>query len=173
MELERLGRRSASGRLSGSGTFRFGGDLGGDGIFDCTRRNLNTRRWDTVGEVVESLGRSGFFSVGTAIDLPDPDVTWQLLSYCYANRQVGSQRIVNWVHAVPQILRLFGPIGLQSHDLRRFRRNNRKLLALTLEEFFRRSTPSPGQGVRGGSPVTMADDCLLEAIRADVGESDD
>ena len=133
-------------------------------------------KWDVICRIVNRLEESGFFCVGGTIGFEEPSFLWRVLTYCYTQEFFGSQRILIWMKQ-PDGLRaeLKGRVVWAS-DLRGFRRNNRKVLTLAVEEATKELTPTPIQRARaacGISPAEFADLSVREAIRLDLGETDD
>lgn len=146
-----------------------------DGSLNAGDGSLRVSRWDAVCGIIARLEKAGFFCVGGAFDFEEPPFLWRVLTYCYAEEFFGSQRILSWMSR-PDALRseLNGRI-VRASDLRGFRRNNRKVLTLSLEEATREFTPAPVQRARAACGISSADFAELsvrEAIRFDLGETD-
>lgn len=89
---------------------------------------------------ITRLKSQGFFCIQDASTPKPPEFLWHLLTFCYAKKIFGSERIVRWLrkeHWIPVKPTKRCPLA---QDLRRFRRNNRKILILSLEEFFKKQT---------------------------------
>ncbi len=132
-------------------------------------------RWEAACAAVAKLKAQGFFCVrGVSAD-EQPDFFWCLLTFCYGRGIFGSERIVELVREECWVSSGEAAGCLLAHDLRRFRRNNRKVLTLSLEEFFKSLLCLEGDGVSTGriSAIReLAEQRVLSAIRWDVGELD-
>lgn len=137
---------------------------------------LDPEKWGLVCEIVAQLRSEGFGCARSRFDCADLSLIWCLLTYSYANGQIGTANIVAWANLLPEVQQRLKGDHLTAEDLRRFRRNNRKQLALALEDYFRRE-PSPvicrTREAYGLTPCELANQCLIEAVRADVAESDE
>ena len=131
--------------------------------------------WKAARVAIAKLKSQGFFCVQDASDSEPPEFLWHLLTFCYAQKIFGSERIVRWLrkeHWLP-----IKPVErcLLAQDLRRFRRNNRKILMLSLEEFFKNQICPDARDKRANKTETireLAEQYVLSAIQWDVGELD-
>ena len=146
------------------------------GVSSTEWPSLDAQLWEQACESVVELRQNGFFCVRHACDFEDVDLLWSLLTYAYGNLQFGSQSLAEWFQTVPEIRQRLGMERLTSSDIRKFRRNNRKILTLSLEGYFKKRSSSRVQRLRrtcGLSEWDLAEASVLEAIRGDLGEVDD
>lgn len=131
--------------------------------------------WQAVRVAIAKLKSQGFFCVQDASDPEPPEFLWHLLTFCYAKKIFGSERIVRWLREERWLPVKPDKRRLLAHDLRRFRRNNRKILTLSLEEFFKNRLCPEARNQCADKAETihkLAEQCVLSAIRWDVGELD-
>ncbi len=136
---------------------------------------LDPQLWEQACDSVKELSDNGFFCVREAYGFDDVEFLWCFLTYAYGNLQFGSQGLVEWIQSAPEISQRLERNRLVSSDIRQFRRNNRKMLTLSLEGYFKKTSSFVIQRLRrtyGLSEWDMAEASLLEAIRGDVGEVD-
>ena len=100
---------------------------------------------------------------------------WSIGTYSYANSLFGSRQIAEWARTDSFPMGLLRGECLVAEDIRCFRRNNRKLLALSLESIFRERNLIPIGALFSidSSAYDIAEWCILEAIRWDVGDFDE
>ncbi len=137
--------------------------------------SLNGQLWEQACASVADLRGHGIFCVANPGMVFDSDLLWSFLTYAYGNLQFGSQALVEWLETVPDIHQRLGGRLLSSADVRQFRRNNRKMLTLSLEAYFKKASGSVIHRFRrtcGLSECDLAEAAVLEAIRFDVGEVD-
>ena len=131
--------------------------------------------WKAVRAAISNLKSQGFFCIQAASDPEPPEFLWSLLTFCYAKKIFGSDRIVRWLREERWLPAKPAERRLLARDLRRFRRNNRKILTLSLEEFFKNPICPKAGDKRADKTATfreLAEQCVLSAIRWDVGELD-
>lgn len=132
-------------------------------------------RWKAVHAAIAKLKSQGFFCIQDASDPEPSEFLWQLLTFCYAEKIFGSDRIIRWLREELWLPAKPEERGLLAQDLRRFRRNNRKILTLSLEEFFKNQLCSEARDERADKNEIireLAEQCVLSAIRWDMGELD-
>ena len=131
--------------------------------------------WNAARIAITKLKSQGFFCVQDASDPESPEFLWHLLTFCYAKKIFSAERIVRclreerWLPVKP------AERCLLAHDLRRFRRNNRKILMLSLEEFFKNQLCPEARDKLADKTESireLAEQCVLSAIRWDAGELD-
>ena len=121
--------------------------------------------WEAARVAITKLKSQGFFCIQNASTSEPSEFLWHLLTFCYAKKIFGSERIVQWLRKEHWIPVKPTERCLLAQDLRRFRRNNRKILMLSLEEFFKNQTCPEAID-------KLAEQLLLSAIQWDVGELD-
>ena len=132
--------------------------------------------WEAARVAIAKLKSQGFFCIQDASAPDPPEFLWHLLTFCYAKKIFGSGRIVQWLRKEHWLPIKPTERCLLAQDLRRFRQNNRKILMLSLEEFFKKQTYPEARDNRADKTETirkLAKQCLLSAIQWDVGELDD
>ncbi len=132
--------------------------------------------WETARVAITKLKSQGFFCIQDASAPEPPEFLWHLLTFCYAKKIFGSERIVRWLRKEHWLPIKPTERCLLAQDLRRFRRNNRKILMLSLEEFFKNQTCPEAKDNRANKTETirkLAEQLLLSAIQRDIGELDD
>ena len=151
-------------------------ELSDDTCLAWFKTDLDEREWKLACASVGQLQKDGFGSIRSDLDCIDSSLIWCLLTYCYAKGQSGTENLVIWANGLSEIRRNLNGGALTVSEVRRFRRNNRKQLALTLENYFRRDASLVIQRAGAAYGLTayeLAEHCLLEAVRADIGETDD
>ncbi len=134
---------------------------------------LDEEAYEHARLAVGQLRSNGFFCVLGPAGFGDPDRLWAILTYSYGKRQFGSQELAEWIELEPVLGRELGRNRILSSDIRQFRRNNRKVLTLSLEGFFYRGSSRRVQRLRKSydlSECDLAERIVLEAIRSDFGE---
>ena len=132
--------------------------------------------WEAARVAIAKLKSQGFFCIQDASAPDPPEFLWHLLTFCYAKKIFGSGRIVQWLRKEHWLPIKPTEQCLLAQDLRRFRQNNRKILMLSLEEFFKNQTYPASKNNRADKTETirkLAKQCVLSAIQWDVGELDD
>lgn len=131
--------------------------------------------WKAARVAITKLKSQGFFCIQNASTPEPPEFLWHLLTFCYAKKIFGSERIVRWLRKEHWLPIKPTERCLLAQDLRRFRRNNRKILMLSLEEFFKNQICPEARDKRADKTETireLAEQCVLFAIQWDVGELD-
>lgn len=132
--------------------------------------------WESARVAIAKLKSQGFFCIQDASAPDSPEFLWHLLTFCYARKIFGSEKIVQWLRKEHWLPIKPTERCLLAQDLRRFRQNNRKILMLSLEEFFKNQTYPESKDNRADKTETirkLAKQCVLSAIQRDVGELDD
>lgn len=131
--------------------------------------------WKAARVAITKLKSQGFLCIQDASTPEPPEFLWHLLTFCYTKKIFGSERIVRWLRKGRWIPIKPTERCLLAQDLRRFRRNNRKILMLSLEEFFKNQACPEARDKRADKTETirkLAEQFLLTAIQRDVGELD-
>jgi hypothetical protein len=138
-------------------------------------RDFDANVWDAVLTAVSLLKRDGFSCIESKSGFVDHTLLWAIGTFSYANGLFGSRQIVEWVGTEPFFQGSFRGDRLMAGDIRCFRRNNRKLLTLSLEAIFRqrRLVPNGLPFSCKSSAYDFAERCVLEAIRWDAGDFDE
>ena len=146
---------------------------GGDTI-ECKTDN-RLAHWKAARVAIIKLKSQGFLCIQDASAPEPPEFLWYLLTFCYAKKIFGSERIVRWLQKEHWLPLKPTERCLLAQDLRRFHRNNRKFLLLSLEEFFKNQTCPEAGDKRADKAETirkLAEQLLRTAIQRDVGELD-
>ena len=129
--------------------------------------------WEAARVAITKLKSQGFFCIQNASTSEPSEFLWHLLTFCYAKKIFGSERIVQWLRKEHWIPVKPTERCLLAQDLRRFRRKNREILMLSLEEFFKKQTCPEAIDKRADKTIhQLAEQLLLSAIQWDVGELD-
>ena len=88
--------------------------------------------WEAARVAIAKLKSQGFFCIQDASAPDSLEFLWHLLTFCYAKKILGSERIVQWLRKEHWLPIKPTERCLLAQDLRRFRQNNRKILMLSL-----------------------------------------
>jgi hypothetical protein len=159
---------------SSSGRFPILGEPNGPRA-ESLSHEIDVSLWETVLTAVTSLEKDGFSCLGGKSGFMNLSLLWSIGTFSYATSLFGSRQIAEWVGAESFFQGLLRGERLVAGDIRSFRRNNRKLLTLSLEAIFRERNlvPNGTQFSSESSAYDFAEWCVLEAIRWDAGDFDE